>query len=286
MNINQRDWQKLSDEVALLKRNLFEYKRVCFYDCDDVRPDDANTKRFEIYSLFESHAAIQIVYEVSQSVCGVCFLINGATVCRGEFNAGKGEISFDCILQYGINYLDINFPLNSGVEEIKVFVTGYVYKRDYGSRIAVADIDGAKIITFKNGAKNCFSIIKKTQNSAVTLLTLTDKICAVSKLGDFFVLVSGNGRAMTARILNAAGEPTVNPVPFSADSDSFTGATFNGGALFYSVEKGKIKKYLFDDSLNLTVTDTGSYGKEIFDCGENAVAVVGFDDKIKFIETN
>ena len=282
MNINQRDWQKLVDEVTVLKRNLCEYKSVEYSLSDGVSTAGGGVC-FEIFALCESHAVINAETDALYSGGVISVLVNGAFF--GTFGAGGiNKFTFDCVFKSGKN--EITFLSQGDLSSLRIHAFGLIYKKDYGSRVYPVFLQNANLVALKNGASGEFKIFNANDLSS-PIFTSVQPVCAASALeGDNFVCVYGDGRNMSAVIMNKTGTALSDVLAFEANSDGFTKATDGGGAAFYSAEKGKITKYVFDDLLNLTVTETGVEGREIFDCGDNVFTVVGFDDRAKFVDRN
>ena len=283
MKINDRDLKNLMDEVAVLKKSFSGYKNISLGEEDVL--ESVNGKLFEFDALCDSNAFFDGGFTARENLDAVAFYLNGVQIYIMSAVSGENYFSFGGEVKNGKNQLFIKTTRLPAIGNERISVLGYVEKKDYESRISALWFDPNYFVVMKNGAKKNFTIDIVSNGVKRRVATSLDSVCAAAKLdGESFLLVHGDGTRMKAVKFSAeTGLVVGEPINFEADANLFSGGSSDDGALFYAQEHGKIKKYLFDDSLNLTVTDTGLEGKEVFDCGENVIAVVCFDGRVKLI---
>lgn len=272
--------KKLRDEINFLKTAVRTEKTVTFFDADSVGGEIRRV--FKVTALGASHAYVNIKFKLLSLYGDVTVTLNGLKKCVYKPVIGENEIELDCEFKSGENVLEVEYLNYFSFDNFRIGISGFIETKDHSSRLTAMDFGQIYLTVFKNGARKVVTVNRCDGSGESELLNSSDDIFCASKLdGSTFVAVYGDGREMYASVFGTDGSLVTGPEPFVADADAFFPGYSTGGALFYAVEKNRIKKYVFDASLNLTVTDTGESGREIFDDG-GKVCVVGFDGRATF----
>ena len=276
------DLKRKYDELKI----AFEQRKTLRFDTsDDVGA--VGGYAFEACAVKAHHVESKVSFNLSSADRLDCVVkVNGVQKCAYRSVIGKNELFFDCKVQRGNNVFLVEFSDTTLVENLTVTVRGAVNKKDYGSRLSTIRFTNSYLTILFNGAKCVTKIEHHDGEEDYTIGNVTAPVCAAAKLdGSKFVLVYGDGNNMKAKIMSDTGDLLSAEMPFIANATNFSGAAPDGGATFYATEKGRIKKYVFDENLDLTVTSVSRSAKETFPSSFDAdvYVVEGFDGRATLV---
>ena len=282
MKFTDKDFKLIKDEINHLKKGFALYKTLTLTENDLVNDDYSRV--FEVFCYANSHAYFDVEFDATNFRGDLSIKVNGTKKSVYTPVIGHNRFGFDCELVGGRNEIELKNRYYFDATNVVMRVTGFLEEKDYGSRLCVLVMDDGYIVTLHNGAKTEHTVVRYGSGEEYEIIATRDRFAACSKLsGSAYVFTFGDGINMCAELVSSTGGYLGKRTLFFADSDAFCAIESAGGAAFYSVEKGKIKKYLFDGDLNLTVTDTGLSGKEVIDCGEGFIGIVSFDGSVRLV---
>ena len=285
MQLYEKDVKRLRSEMDFLKTVVKSRKTLIFGDNDAVGRD--LERKFDFTSVCGQHALLEISFDQTAVSGDVTILVNGLLLSAFTPVIGHNEKDLDCELLSGDNTVEIVYEEYFDIENFKLKISGFVDLKNRGSRLTAMSFSGCYLACLYNGANKSYFIYRIDSGGRSELTNAQDEVCCASKLNNnSYVFVYGDGAQMYAAKFDDEGVLISSVVRFSANASAFFAGQNSNGALFYAIEGGRIKKYLFDGSLNLTVTDTGISGREVYDSGSLGLCVVGFDGKVRlFTET-
>ena len=275
-----RDMENKLESVSFALKN----EKTLFFGGADS-PTDGDEFSFDITALTDCHVEINVSFDYLYDLCDdVIVKMNGVTKLVSKATVGRNYLEFDCKTKEGNNELSIVFNRGGNAVGLSVKAKGIVEKKDRGSRADSLELGNRRFYSLFNGAKKNAMIFYNDGDSDRVVFFEDCERFAMTKFSQTeLVAIYGDGRDMNGVVLGSDGT-VVTELSFYADAECFCGGKGNGGALFYAAEGGAIKAYFFDGGLNLTVSDTGKKGREVFSSAdEDGFIVIGFDGKCDFV---
>ena len=264
--------------------SAFKNRKTVWLTESDDYSEDADMK-FKLFAYSDSHAEATLSYLVQNTSSNTCAVkVNGAQKAVYKSIIGQNSHEFDLNLTAGSNEVTLSFSDVANVSDVVLKVCGALDKPDYSSRISSLDLSSGNVTALYNGAKKSVVIYGDDGTTKMIIFYGSHTVFAMTRFStNSFIMVYGDGENMNGRVCGVDGF-VISSFSFAADATSFCGGYSPDGALFYAVEKGRVKKYRFDSGLNLTVTDTGFTGKEAFASAESSdLIVIGYDGRAKLV---
>ncbi len=276
--------KRLNSTYKLIKNGLKEI----YFSLDDFSNSVSGGKSvlsFKFNGLLNSFAKIRLSLSTLNESEKVSVLFNGVVV-EQVYMPAEGEIELKVFLALGENELLIVLENGESLNKVQGSAFGFLSEIDFNSKMEVFNFGGARIISFYNGAKRSARIDYVSNEETYQMFEVTDvdgfKFSTIGN--EYLVTMEKTKGGFFVELIDLTTEQVIKKIEIESEAQSFCGTKgMEDEARFFVVERGAVKKFSFDEELNLVVSNTPYHGKEVFSSLdlENVVIVIGFDDKPK-----
>lgn len=267
----ERTLNKINAERSVKKDMIALTESDCFFD--------AINRKKEITFQATRKSIASLTMDFSLSLGSIKVYLNG--VILTQLKAGDSVTCMQIGLTKGDNKISFDLSASQGFAIKKLTLFGYVAEKDFGSNISSFLYEKGAFLSEYNGAKRIARLKYIESENTDIIKTFTNvKFFAMSPIGytDKAVLIAGEEDKITCYLFDLVNKEILFEV---SENASFKGISASKNGSFFVIESSAcLSKYIFDESLEYSVTRLDLFAKKVISSPQvSSFVVIDLADK-------